>query len=827
MYLKRITVAGFKSFATKTSIDFEPGIMAIVGPNGSGKSNLADAVRWALGEQNKGRLRLNDREEVVFAGTDKKARASLAEVTLLFDNEDGSFGLDLTEVEISRRLYRSGESEYKLAGRTARLSDIQGHLAEAGFGVGSYAVIGQGTIDNFIMSSPSERKLLFDEAAGIRGAELKREASMHKLTAVETNLVRLKDINAELAPRLASLAKSMASAKELEKLEHELKLLRQEFLNNSAAKYALEGAASQKRTDELTLELDRLTNERQAVEVSQAKRLQEASEAEVQSRQTRDRAMSLETERNNLSVRLADITGRVSQIETQDGQIELIKRRSEDVVGQLKDAHKKLTEIQKQLSRNNAADERAHASLELASVKVTEVQAELVAIRQEANEGTQAQYVRHALAILRNIAQQLSQDEAELESVRLLVHKAGRLLSHADSKGEAEILQRIRTAQEMLEKAMARREIAIEHQGNFTITRRSLELDEAHQEEAIRQLEPVLVELDMRLASHETQQSQIAKLKVEAEATSKKLESIVTELAQAQVALNSRSVDELQAITEEAGRLERFKNQEAVVKIELVSRTEQLALWQENLALLALRGQDWAMQVVPEEATKLPIELINQSLIELEAKVAARQQLKADTTVEYEEVSSRQIELAAQIQDLESGRENLLKLVGELDELIRAKFKANFAQLSAKFSDYFMRLFGGGSAMLELVEGEDGAYGIEIKASPKGKRLTSLTALSGGERALAGVALLASILSVNPGPFVVLDEIDAALDEANSGRLADILIELKAHSQLIVITHNRQTMHVARSLFGVTMNEHHASYVISMRLEEASALAAR
>src|SRR4051812_34088809 len=179
--LLSVRLQGFKSFAERTQVEFGPGITAVVGPNGSGKSNLADAIRWALGEQGKSRLRLGERDEVVFAGSDRRARASFAEVILLFDNEDGAFPLDLTEVEIARRMYRMGETDYRLAGRSVRLTDIQALLAGAGVGAGTYAVIGQGMIDSILMSSPAERKLLFDEAAGIRGPELGREAALRKL----------------------------------------------------------------------------------------------------------------------------------------------------------------------------------------------------------------------------------------------------------------------------------------------------------------------------------------------------------------------------------------------------------------------------------------------------------------------------------------------------------------------------------------------------------------------------------------------------------------------------------------------------------------------
>jgi len=205
----------------------------------------------------------------------------------------------------------------------------------------------------------------------------------------------------------------------------------------------------------------------------------------------------------------------------------------------------------------------------------------------------------------------------------------------------------------------------------------------------------------------------------------------------------------------------------------------------------------------------------------------ARTQALAEQAEQYQEASARSLDLAHQIADLETAQADLTTLISELDGLIRVRFKENFQALADQFSAYFGRLFEGGNASLELTEASDGTYGINIKASPKGKRLATIAALSGGERAMAGVALVAAIMRVNPSPFVVLDEIDAALDEANSGRLSGILSELQQYSQLIVITHNRQTMKAARVLFGVTMNEFHASHLISMRLEQATQLAAR
>jgi chromosome segregation protein len=160
VHLKRITITGFKSFAHKTELELAPGLTAVVGPNGSGKSNIADAVRWVLGEQSNKSLRAKKGEDVIFAGTDKKARGSLAEVSLLLDNTDGKAHVDLSEIQITRKLYRSGESEYRLNDRKVRLFDLEQLLAQLGFGTETYAVIGQGMVDNLILASPAERKTL-------------------------------------------------------------------------------------------------------------------------------------------------------------------------------------------------------------------------------------------------------------------------------------------------------------------------------------------------------------------------------------------------------------------------------------------------------------------------------------------------------------------------------------------------------------------------------------------------------------------------------------------------------------------------------------------
>ncbi len=226
--IRRIEIQGFKTFANKTEFVFDPGVTAIVGPNGSGKSNVADAVRWCLGEQSFGLLRSKKTADVIFAGSDKKARLGMATVTLTLDNSRGDLPIDFAEVEICRRAYRDGENEYMINGQKVRLGDITQLLAPSGLGKRTYAVIGQGLIDQVLSLKPEERRTLFEEAAGITGYQAKRATALRRLEATQQNLERAQDIITELGPRLGYLRRQAERARERAQVEADLQgLLRQ------------------------------------------------------------------------------------------------------------------------------------------------------------------------------------------------------------------------------------------------------------------------------------------------------------------------------------------------------------------------------------------------------------------------------------------------------------------------------------------------------------------------------------------------------------------------------------------------------------------------
>ncbi|MDD5653965.1 MAG: AAA family ATPase, partial [Candidatus Omnitrophica bacterium] len=223
MYFKKLELVGFKSFADKTTLHFEPGITAVVGPNGCGKSNIFDSIRWVLGEQSIKQLRGSQSQDVIFNGSDSKEPLGMAEVTLAFDNTNRYFNVDNNEVAISRRIFRSGESEYLLNKQQVRLKDILDLLLGTGIGSESYSLVQQGKIDLVLSSQPEDRRLVFDEASGITKYKAQKKEATRKLEETEQNLLRLNDIILEVKRQIGSLERQANKARRYKEVFEELK----------------------------------------------------------------------------------------------------------------------------------------------------------------------------------------------------------------------------------------------------------------------------------------------------------------------------------------------------------------------------------------------------------------------------------------------------------------------------------------------------------------------------------------------------------------------------------------------------------------------------
>lgn len=711
MYLKRLELQGFKSFAHKTTLDFEPGITSIVGPNGSGKSNVADALRWVMGEQSLKLLRGKKSEDVIFAGSDKKSKLSVAEVALCFDNRDHKIPVEYTEVVITRRLFRNGDSEYLMNNQRVRLLDVVDALLRSGFGASNYAVIGQGTIDQMILAGPAEVKNLIEEASGVKPYYIKREKTMRRLEQTGENLSRVSELVAEIEPRLRSLRRQAKRMEEREVIASELKGLQSEYFGQQL--YLLE--------TEISAVADRLALKQETID--------------------------------KLNHEISSFQKKLEKEEQQTGRTDNF-----------------LDELDKKLK-----------TLEEKRLALAESLAE---IRGKMKVGS---------PILKNFTEFESQFEAVLNSLRP---------------------ENIEEVKKQLKELVA-------------------QFAGSKNDELAKQKADLTAELEQIIREMEEQKLVKSRLILE----EKQKKSFLT-----------TEEKSFRSKTYELTRLKDEQNQVLVEKARLDTRLEGL---QKEIAEAFGALPDLAAFKKANISAEIP-----NKIQRLKHQLELAGGVDEATIIEFKETEERYNYLTTQSQDLSLAAIDLRNVVQELDLIIKKQFDEAFEKISSKFVEYFRILFNGGNAKMTLIRSEeedtgsefeseelepdeevssiDGVrkkkpakeiVGIEIKATPPGKRLATIAALSGGERALTSIALLCAMLAAYPSPFVVLDEVDAALDEANSIRFAKILGTLSHQTQFITITHNRETMRQAHTLYGVTMSEEGISKILSIKLEQAVATA--
>ncbi len=751
MILQKLEMHGFKSFADRKVLEFvQPsgqsrGITAIVGPNGSGKSNVADAVRWVLGEQSTKLLRGKKAEDVIFSGSERRARSGYAEVVLHFSNEAGKLPLDISEVTIARRIYRDGESEYLINKKKVRLTDVQLLLAQANFGARSYSVIGQGMIDSILVASPQERKEFFDEAAGVRQYQLKRHQSTIKMQATKENLGQAEMLVNEIEPRVRSLSRQVKRLEERDELQNELHDLHHQYYG------------------QLWSELQRNINRRTA---ELGKREQE----------WKDRESTLDEAKRELSKLEREETGN-------DAFTELQSR------------------FQKLMSEKSALRERE-----------LRVRSRIEIAEQVKKQTATAMPLSKIIEGVRGLGDRQGQAIKSLEAAKdLKVAKA--LVPNFKS-----VLDDTVTLADRLERPAPEVEI------------KKPEADPA----LVKELEGLRQEIDALEAQIKETQGTLGTYN---DSERKKKERFFSLQRVLQEKISS------------AHSLERGLGDMRVELARLETRRDSLE--QEMSAELGERAERVKSEIAAggEKPTASP-ESLRPRIEKLRYQLQMIGGIDPEVVREYQEANERYTYLSGQIGDLTKAIADLERVIVELDQTIRTRSETAFRKLNREFDRYFKILFGGGKAELiqltaarvqkddraeseaegieggdvEITEtdGQDDTYiaGVDITATPPGKKIKHINILSGGERALTSIALICAIMVSNPSPFVLLDEVDAALDESNADKFASILGELAERTQFIVVSHNRYTMRRANVLYGVTMRDDGTSDLLSINLEE-------
>lgn len=751
--LTRLEIAGFKSFARKTTLDFSARTTAIVGPNGSGKSNVAEAFRFALGEQSMKSMRGKRSEDLIFSGSHAAQRANRAAVTIWFDNKEHTTSsgtktrlfprLDFDEVSIERAVFRDGTGEYLINGTKVRLRDVQELLAAANIGDTGHHIISQGEADRILSAHPRERRAMLEDALGLKAYEFRKQEAIRKLEKTEQNVHEVESLRREIAPHLKFLKK------QVEKVERAQALV-EELIAACLTYFPQEDALLEAERARLAAEKERTTEQLAAASAGLS-------------------AFEQKTVRDDAGMRLAE---RVRQAE----------REQERVLRERSELARELGRIEGALEgvkRRAAHDARGEGEVGVPREDIRALMEE-TAHKAELEEGADVHQLQAALRAIRSLIQafyerygKVANDylSAEEDRVNALEHERDTLVAK-----DAALARAYDEARATVAKA---REAAIAHEETDREERKGL------------------------LA--------LAEKKGEAE-------SALAAIAAEERALTMRE--------QELGRDKR-----------------------EALALAGSR----AVTYPPLERTEgtLTIDRTAQderkrALERLKIRVEEAGGGGEEVKKEYEDALAREKFLEQELADLAKSAAGLRELIATIESELAETFSNGLAHVNASFGEYFALMFGGGNAKLVLEEMDaepelddpDTDYsdlddapkakrkaGIDVSINLPKKRVQSLMQLSGGERALTSIALIFAMSQVNPPPFLILDETDAALDEANSRRYGDLIDMLAEKSQLIVITHNRETMSRAGILYGVTMANDGISKLLSIHFDEAAAVA--
>ncbi|MEK7648996.1 MAG: AAA family ATPase [Patescibacteria group bacterium] len=872
MYLQKLEVQGFKSFAHKTTFLFSRGqhgsrgLTAIVGPNGSGKSNVADAIRWVLGEQSMKLLRSKKSEDVIFFGSDAKAQLGFCEVALSFNNEDRAFPVDYAEVVIARRLYRSGESEYLINGSKVRLADVTMLLAQGNCGQRSYSVIGQGMIDSIVTMSSAERKHFFDEAAGVRQYQMKKDQAQSKLKTTREHIAQAHMLIAELEPKIKFFARQLKRLEEREVIEHELKQAYQQYYSVAWRTLKEQEASTSAALADLQKTLDiACSHQTLFVQEFQAHQKLNSTDATRHTTQLRDEYEKLSKDRTALVSRLSLVEARLATDYEKQGEanISFIMQHKTDLEAQ---HARHTTERERSQQEAQFSVERLRAlsgELENIERQIAHIQETLLPAASTPGDISLAT-IHDALDALQKEKHIFFSSELTLHDIQNALKKLFSQLDalqekiHYSLKGTS---QETIQAKQALEKLVhAQREVLVRIQDERIASGVCAHQIKQH-DQALYEITAELERMGQELAYFSSKDSgeKTATLRDEQQHVKSQLTALDEKITQHKQTLEasyeeqSKNTSELlriqQALTEAQKEIDALRVRQTSLSLDAAKReahqeellnkmSEELALSEELVQQILQRHFDVSLAGVHSESSpSLPLADVRSRAEQLKRKLDSIGTIDHEALSEYESTKERFEFLTQQAADLVAGINSLERGIAELETSIKERLDHSMGAIEKKFSHYFQQLFSGGNARIVAVkesdfeheedqsghdrqdgEGvqEDEVVGIDISAMPPGKKLKNMSVLSGGEKALTAIALLCAIVSCNPSPFVVLDEVDAALDESNANRFASIIKELGEQTQFIVVTHNRATIHMAQCIYGVTMGEDGVSRVLSL-----------
>ena len=857
MEFKKIQLNGFKSFAEKTTFIIDDGLTGIVGPNGCGKSNIVESLRWCMGETSAKSMRGSGMEDVIFSGTSNKPSKNIAEVIINITNEskDGPIQYkNLENIEIKRKIEKDKGSKFYINEKEVRAKDAQMFFADLSTGAHSPSIISQGRIGALVTAKPTDRRAVLEEAAGIAGLHVRRHEAELRLGAAENNLKRADELRRQQEKQLMNLQKQAEEAtkykiisEEIKKIEAGLYYLRlkdidQEIkleneINNDADKevqnFNNKIAEIEKKIQEETDKVNPIRNKNYE-NLSKIQRLNlELKSLDDENDRIKD---EIESIKNSLKTIDEDTDREKSIIIDANSNEKRLKEEKQDLI----DIDSKYYETEKQsnndldIAKNNLKEEQEKVDFLLSNFSseslkknihtINEIRSNIDKIIQLVNSNNSSD----ALIILdtcKTTLNYLVQTINENED-----HKK---ISDIGSKNET-----IKNLQEVY---------ADNYSKNQNLKKESIKRNEriktidkeinswknllSNSEKMVNELNDRKQKLDTKLNELEKQpQSQAEKKgqisenlrlsekeKSENETLIEKVDFEISNLRDELNKTKESSIETRERKASSSATVEGLNKR----KNDLLERIDtELNLNESNILEFSnLEKEDEFPDAVSQEEV-------------LDAKKREREKLGSVNLRADEETTKYEVE----IKKMETDRQDLVQAISKLKESInelnqkgRERLLEAFERVNRKFGEVYTKLFNGGNAKLELIDSDDPLEaGLEMLVSPPGKRLQSITLLSGGEQALTALSLIFAVFLSNPSPICVLDEVDAPLDDANVTRFCNLLEELTKITQtrFIIVTHHALTMSKMNKLYGVTMPEKGISQLVAVDLQKAESMVA-
>ena len=857
MEFKKIQLNGFKSFAEKTNFLIEEGLTGIVGPNGCGKSNIVESLRWCMGETSAKSMRGSGMEDVIFSGTSNKPSKNIAEVsiTLTNENKDGPHQYrDLNEIQIRRKIEKDKGSKFYINGKEARAKDAQMFFADLSTGAHSPSLISQGRIGALVTAKPADRRAILEEAAGIAGLHVRRHESELRLGAAENNLKRAHELRKQQEKQLVNLQKQAEQATKYKLISEEIKRIEAGLyylrLKDIDHEINLENEINKDAENEVKKYNEKIEEFEKQIKI-ETEKVEPIREKNIENL---SRIQRLNLELQSLDEESKRIKIEIDNIKVSHKTIDKDIDREKSIVIDANSNEKRLKEEKNDLieidSKYYETEKLSNEDLEIAKSKLKNEQEKVNIILEAFNSENLKKNINVINEIKDNIIKAKNCiDEQKINDAQILLDECqitlSLLIQNIAGDEDNNKISKINSKNENIKKLQET--YADSYSKNQSIKQESLKRNER-----IKTIEIEIKSWKNLLTNSEKMASQLDERK-------NKLLNKLTELekqpqTQAEkkgqvsesLRLAEKEKQENEIVIEETdNRISTLQTELNITKENTIQIRERKASSGATIDGLKKRRED-LLERVRTELNLNENNILEFSNLEnnedfqdsvaqeelLDSKKREREKLGSVNLRADEETSKYETEIKKMEkdrQDLVTAIVKLKESIGELNQKGRERLLEAFEKVNRKFNEVYRKLFNGGNAKLELVDSDDPLdAGLEMLVSPPGKRLQSITLLSGGEQALTALSLIFAVFLTNPSPICVLDEVDAPLDDANVTRFCNLLEELTktTSTKFVIVTHHALTMSKMDRLYGVTMPEKGISQLVAVDLQKAEGMVA-